>query len=601
MITLQKAILEMIARGESLHATMAALCVAIEKRLPGILCSVIAVDHGGLLHPVAGPSIPADLCALVDGLPIGPLAGSCGSSVYFNRPVAVTDIASDPRWDIARGIAVGDDIAACWSSPIADGTGRVLGAFAFYFPETRGPTALEKRIVGTCVQLCSIAFQRHERVRDREYRATHDELTGLGNRAAFSALLTRLSCAQPGSWGLLAIDLDNLKTVNDTFGHQGGDDLLRMAASRIAGAAAPDITFRIGGDEFVVLLQSPEALADIDATAQRIFTALGEPGDCGGFLVIASASIGGAVVSLEDDLPETVRQNADHALYFAKETGRGRFVRYWPGLGSPISDRIRMVRRLEAALRDDRIEARYQPIVSFETGQTLGLEALCRLRMPDGSTVSGLDLAMTDAQAASELTQRIITIVSRDLAEWRAAGLGLPFLAINVCSADLHSPNFGDDLARRFEASGLPLRQLEIEVNEASRACLREPAVAETIGWLRKHGVRVALDDFGKTVGSLTDLLGAPIDVIKLDPALMGTLGLDSPSTEVIGALIAMATRLDIAVVAESVETQRQADILRRFGCRWGQGHYFAAPLSFDDAARLLAEEPSRAPFRVAG
>lgn len=601
MITLQKAILEMIARGESLHVTMAALCSAIERRLPGILCSVVAVDHAGLLHPVAGPSLPEELCTLVEGLPIGPMVGSCGTAIYFNRPITVTDIAADPLWDIARDIALRNGMAACWSSPITDGAGRALGAFAFYFREKRGPTAIEQRVVSTCLHLCSIAFERHERVREREYRASHDELTGLGNRAAFSALLSRLTCTQPESWGLLAIDLDNLKTVNDTFGHQGGDDLLRMAASRIAAAAAPDITFRIGGDEFVVLLQSPEALADIDATAQRIFAALAEPGDCGGFLVIASASIGGAVVSIEDDLPETVRQNADHALYFAKETGRGRFVRYWPGLGSPISDRLRMVRRLEAALRDDRIECWYQPIVSFETGQVLGLEALCRLRMPDGSIVSGLDLAMSDAQAASELTRRIIAMVSRDLAAWRDAGLDLPFLAINVYAADLHSPAFREDLAGRFAACGLPLDRLVIEVNEAVRACLREPAVAETIGWLRARGVRLALDDFGRTVGSLTDLLTARIDVIKLDPALTGSLALDLPATEAVGALVAVANRLDIVVVAESVETQWQVDQLRRFGCRWGQGHYFAPPMPGDETAKFLAGAPDRGQFRSAG
>lgn len=184
---------------------------------------------------------------------------------------------------------------------------------------------------------------------------------------------------------------------------------------------------------------------------------------------------------------------------------------------------------------------------------------------------------------------------------WRESGLELPFLAINIGAADLHSPGFRHELATRFAEGGLPLDRLVIEVNEASRACLREPAVAQTLGWLRERGVRVALDDFGRTVGSLTDLLGAPIDVIKLDPVLTGAMAVDRPATEAVGALIAMATRLDIIVVAESVEAQRQVDQLRRFGCRWGQGHYFAQPMPADDAARLLRGEAGRIPFRVAG
>ena len=597
MMTLQNTILEMIARGEGLHATMAALCKAIEDRRPDILCSVVAVDRAGLLTPVAGPRIPPELCAAIAGRPIGPLVGSCGAAAYFNEPVEVTDIAADPRWEIVRDIAVRHDLVACWSSPINDGAGRVLGAFAFYFPEKRGPSAVERRLVATCLDLCTIAFERDERVREREHRATHDELTGLGNRAAFMVGLSRLTCAVPGAWGLLAIDLDNLKSVNDTFGHQGGDDLLRLAADRIASAVAPDLTFRIGGDEFVVLLQSPHLLADMDAAAESIFRALSEPGDCGGFLVTPAASIGGAVVAIEDELPETVRQNADHALYFAKETGRGRFVRYWPGIGSPITERIRMVRRLESALREDRIEPWYQPIVELDTGRPVGLEALCRLRTADGQIVSGIDLAISDAQVAAELTQRMLQAVALDFAHWRAAGLALPTLTVNVCAADLYAASFRHDLEHLFGAD-LGLDRLILDINEGLHSSLREPAVAEAVAWLRKRGVRIALDDFGKGMGALTDLLAVPVDVIKLDPGLMGSLAPDAPATAVVGGLIAMAHRLGIDVVAESIETQQQASQLRRFGCRYGQGYYFAAPMSRADVAGFLAAD-HQAPLQV--
>ena len=601
MLTIQNEILEMIARGESLHATMARLCRRVEVLSPGVVCSVVSVDRNGLLHPVAGESLPPEVGPIVEGLPIGPMVGSCGSAVYLNMPVAVLDITTDPRWqDIYPKVAAAG-IKACWSSPIRGGNGRVLGAFAFYYRENRGPTDDEQQIVGKCVHLSAIALERHERVLEREHRATHDELTGLGNRAGFNARLARMSCAHPESWGLLAIDLDNLKQVNDTYGHHVGDALLQLASGRLAEAVAPDQAFRIGGDEFVVLVQSPGTLADPEATVAQIFESFAREADCGGFRIAPEASMGGALVMAGDDSPEDVREHADHALYVAKATGRGRYVRYWKGLGSPIANKQREARKIEAGLRDERIDAWYQPIVGIDGGQLEGVEAYCRLTDPTGQVMSAADFGLpgSDARVAFEVTRRMLGIVARDLAQWQSTGLMLPFVAVNVGASDLRVPEFCEVVISAFAAQGVALDRLMLDVSGDGGIGPFDGAV-QVIGQLRERGVRIALDDFGKGRSALGDIVASPVDAIKLDPSLVRDLSPGSRASAVGRALVGLAADLGIVTIAEGVETPAQCQWLRLLGCTMGQGYHFAPAMRRGDLLALLEHPVYRRERRFA-
>lgn len=159
VLELQNTILEMVAKGEALKPTTDRLCVEIEKLLPNIVCSILWLDRSGLLHPLSGPSLPEEYSAAIDGAAIGPMVGSCGTAAYLRAPVAVTDIQTDPRWADYRGLPLSKNLKACWSTPICGGDDRVLGTFAFYYRENRGPTAAEQRIVDTCVYLCAIALE----------------------------------------------------------------------------------------------------------------------------------------------------------------------------------------------------------------------------------------------------------------------------------------------------------------------------------------------------------------------------------------------------------------------------------------------------------
>src|SRR6201992_772049 len=262
VLQLQNVILERVAKGEPLKQTTDRLCVEIEKRLPDTICSILWVDGQGILHPRSVPSL--------------------------QKAFSWTYSETDPLWQEFNEIPLAAGIRACWSSPIFDSRGRVIGTFAFYYREKRGPSETEREVVDTCVHLCAIALEWHERMLERERRASVDAPTELPNRGGFNTALSALDCNQSNAWALLLVDLDNLKIVNDTFGHRAGDALLQAVGHRLAEVAAPHAAFRLGGDEFAVLVTGAERVDDV---ARRILQAMAEPVSCDERLMVPSATI----------------------------------------------------------------------------------------------------------------------------------------------------------------------------------------------------------------------------------------------------------------------------------------------------------------------
>jgi diguanylate cyclase (GGDEF)-like protein len=591
LIELQAIILEMVATGETLERTAERLCSEVETLLPDVTCSVLTVDAAGLLHPLAAPSLPDAYSEALDGCSIGPLVGSCGAAAYLRQPVAVTDIATDERWTAFRDLALPLDLRACWSSPILNSRGLVLGTFAFYYRERRTATDFEREIVRKCLHLCIIAIERHERVVEHRRRAFNDALTGLPNRAAFDAALASLRCDVPGSWALFVVDLDNLKTVNDTFGHHAGDCLLKEASARLSEAIFPNRIFRIGGDEFAIILEGSDALHDLDLSAERLLAALQTPAVCDGHAIIPRATIGGAVLSHGDGVAERVRQNADFALYHAKESGRGGFVRYWPGIGTAMTRRLTAIRDVAAALQDHRIEAYYQPIVLLETREVVGLEALCRMRIGDRIvSASAFHEATTDVHVATELTSRMMSLIAADVRAWLDLGIPFQHVGINVSSADLHGA-VDRVLERTFAAEGVPLKHVILEVTETVYLGHGDRIVQKAVEAMRAKGLRVALDDFGTGHASLTHLLTVPVDILKIDKSFIDRLAPGNASEAIVEGLIGIAGKLNIRVVAEGIETEAQAAHLRQLGCKLGQGYLFSRAVDRQATTTLLLNQ----------
>jgi GGDEF domain-containing protein len=283
ILELQNVILEMIAKGEPLQDTIEQLCLHVEAIVPSTVCTVVAIGEGRL-HPLAAPSLPDYYSAALDNVEIGAFAGSCGTAAYQETAIAVTDIEHDPRWADFKHLAMPLGFKACWSTPVFSGD-RVVATFAFYYRVQRGPSELEQTIVDACVHLCAIAIERDERVRERQRLTYTDALTGLPNRAKFNQVLSKCASDAYGSWGILLADMDNLKLVNDTFGHATGDNLIQIVAQRIASIMTPERTFRIGGDEFAVLVQDTTSL-NLSIEAGKIITGLKRSARCNGHVIV---------------------------------------------------------------------------------------------------------------------------------------------------------------------------------------------------------------------------------------------------------------------------------------------------------------------------
>ncbi len=581
LLRLQNIILEMVARGDPLQATIDRLCREVELLAPDIVCSVLTVDQNGQLHPLSSPSLPKSYSSKLDGILIGPNVGSCGTAAYRREPVTVVDIATDPLWTDFRDLVLPLGLVACWSTPICSGQQRVLGTFAFYYREERGPSLVEQDIVATCVHLCTIALDRHERVSERHRLAYTDAMTGLGNRASFNVMVSQLPADRCEAWGLLLIDIDNLKIVNDSFGHEAGDDLIRCVAARIGAALPAGQAFRLGGDEFAVVVRPQDGRVDVNRIATDILDALKEPAECGGYTIVPKATIGGAVIGQGDCSVEAVRQNADFALYHAKETNRGKYVGYTQRFRTAMMRRVRAVHDVGAALSDNRIEAFYQPLVNLKSGEIDGVEALCRMRSETGEIIAAAEFheATSDVNVASELTRRMLALVSQDMRRW--LNLGIPFqrVGINVSSADFHSGRLDEQLTAAFRDADVPLKHLVLEVTETVYLGQRDHVVAREIKSLRSKGLLVALDDFGTGYASLTHLLTVPVDYIKIDKSFVDQLVPGHGGAAIIEGLVCIAQNLGIKIVAEGIETREQHALLRELGCDLGQGYLFAKPI----------------------
>lgn len=587
MIKLQNIILEMVARGRPLEETLERLCLLVEELFPEVLCSILSVDRAGRVHPLAGPRLPKSYSDALDGVEIGPEVGSCGSAAFLRKEVIVTDISTDRRWTDFKHLALPIGLKACWSYPIELAAGHVAGTFAFYFRETRGPTDEEREIIEVCLHLCAIALERDERVKERERRIHSDELTGLKNRAAFDvAMLEFASETQP--WGLVAFDLDNLKSTNDTFGHGAGDDLLKVVASRLADAAFPHPVFRIGGDEFAVIVKGSSA--DLASVAQLALSELRRPARCDQHMVAPSATAGGAVCDLEGMKPDIVRQNADLALYHAKEQNRGIYFEFHPRLRSRMTRRAGVIRRVSEALSENRIEAHYQPICRLVDRQVIGFEALCRLRTQQGALIAASHFleATTDASVSAALTRQMLNCIARDLGGWGMESRCPPYVAINLSPADFQNSDLTALLCREMDRANIAPHCIVVEITEAVYLGAGAHIIIQQIERLKRAGFRLALDDFGTGYASLSHLLDIPVDIIKVDRTFVKKIGENKQAAAIISGLIITAYQLGLEVIAEGVETEAQLTNLISLGCESGQGYLFGRATVAKEIAELL-------------
>ena len=559
------------------------LCRRVEEIAADVISSLLYVDAGGLIHPLGGPSLPDDYSRALDGVAIGPDVGSCGSAAFFGMPVLAMDLDTDPRWQPfkARPLEVG--LRACWSTPIKSKDGRVIGTFAFYFRECRAPSRWHQRIVDACVDLSALAIERKEARAQIARLAYYDMLTGLPNRARLRDLIAEATeaCPEGKHVALAFLDVDNFKDVNDTLGHSAGDELLVGFAQRLREQIQPgDMLGRLGGDEFVIVLPNRNA-AEASLMASRITEALVNPLQIGTKQVAMSASVGISMYPDNATDIDTLIQQADAAMYKAKQAGRSTFRFFSADMDRLAEQRLEYSAALRNAIANDILQLQYQPQIRTSDGAIHGVEALARWYDPVLGEVSPskfIPLA-EETGLIEQIGMWSIREACRQMAEWRAASVDIPCVSVNLSPINFQNANLAAAVGGILADHGLPPDVLMLEITEG--VIMNERSIAiETMNALRTLGVGLSLDDFGTGYSSLSRLAHLPIRELKIDRSFMRDVENDSSARAVVTTVVRVGQSLHLTVVAEGVETDGQRDLLTELGCDVIQGFLYARALS---------------------
>jgi diguanylate cyclase (GGDEF)-like protein/PAS domain S-box-containing protein len=425
--------------------------------------------------------------------------------------------------------------------------------------------------------------------------ANHDPLTGLPNRMFLQNHLPKAIERATQSKHILAVlflDLDRFKHINDSRGHEVGDKLLQEIARRIAAAVRPsDIVVRMGGDEFIVILEPLKDLSQIEGLATRINETLSAPVVIDGRAVVATVSIGISVFPRDGATMLELLKHSDTAMYQAKDRGRNNFQLFSPQMDRALKRRVAIESNLRAALKMNHLEVHYQPIVDIQGLKICALEALLRWKHPTHGWISPDDFI-----SIAEETGLIIPIgefvfqrVAADICAWRKAEVPLVPVSINISATQLERGNIKSVIQRLMSQFQIDSDLLQLELTEGSLFEKRTGTMRnDAIDNLRDLGVKIAIDDFGTGYSSLSYLKSWRVDALKIDRSFVRDIATDLSDHAIISAIIAMARSLNIQVIAEGIEGWQQFEMLRTMGCHKGQGYLFAKPCTATEAQKLL-------------
>lgn len=417
-----------------------------------------------------------------------------------------------------------------------------------------------------------------ERVR---WAANHDPLTQLPNRALFQRTFDR-TLAEARASGtavtVLMMDLDDLKRTNDALGHDAGDALLTEFALRLREAVrADDMVARLGGDEFAVLLHDVGEKEQVEIAVKSIVSSLKPPCEFDGKLLDIKSSIGASTFPDHGDTRAELLKHADIALYVAKNAGRGVLRIFEAAMRGDAQKRLSMLSLARDAIRDRSIVPYYQPKVDLRTGRLDGFEALLRWGHPikGVQTADTIAAAFQDGAIAAEISDLMIHSVIADMRRWSESGIPFGHVAINAAAAEFRTGRFAQKLLEQLHRTELPASSLQLEVTEMVFLGRGAEHVQEALRTLSAEGIKIALDDFGTGYASLSHLNHFPVDVIKIDRSFIEKLDTSDHDATIVRAVIKLGRSLGIKVVAEGIETEKQAEFLRKNRCHSGQGYLF--------------------------
>ncbi|MGF9759922.1 EAL domain-containing protein [Microvirga sp. 0TCS3.31] len=527
-------------------------------------------------------------------------------------------LSTSTRWNQLMGVPQEDTLGSGWARVLHPDDRSLMKQKWVEAVHTHGPLDVEcrgsladgsyrwfrSRAIprfaedGTVVRWYGTVEDIHDRklAEEQLHRAAyHDDLTGLANRRFFRERLKQVLDQvrdESDAIGLLVMDLDHLKQINDRFGHDAGDDLLKEFAQRLRQAVkATDVVARLGGDEFAVILPDITGEEDVAEAARTILCRMQEPLRRKGKALDCRTSIGGAITVGLDTSPEELQKQADLALYHSKSSGRGAFKMFVPALRQEAQRTASALEVAAKAVESGWILPFYQPKVVLASGAIGGFEALLRWQHPRGGIQSPEKIApaFNDTELGTAIGERMRACVLNDMRRWLDAGVSVGRIAVNASAAEFRRGDYAERVLDELRQMGVPARCLEVEVTESVFLGSGAEFVERALRTLSAEGVTIALDDFGTGYASLSHLKRFPVNTLKIDRSFVSGLEVDAGDAAIVKAVLSLGHNLGIEIVAEGVETAFQASLLQRMSCDLVQGYHFGRPMPATDVPSFIA------------
>lgn len=594
---MQTTILEAIAVGKPLQQILQMIVDIVESQANDVFCSIMFYEEEDqLLYIGYAPRLNEILEKTFDKIPVN-FNNDFGEHVEYMKGLIITEnIETDKHWEGYREEAISYGIRSCWSLPILSTDDSLLGIFALGHKTAKKPTKFEIEMLTSLCYLTGLAIERNKFEENIQYLASHDVLTDLANLRHFKEVAAdRIEQAKHSNvkLGILFLDLNEFKSINDTFGHAYGDTILKTIAQRIKRSVTDhDIVSRIGGDEFVILIGHVTSDEQVIDVAETILQAIKNPIMIHNSEFHVTTSIGISVYPDHGQVIEELIRNADTAMYNVKSTGGNTSKIYDETMADLALEYFSLQTEFRKALKQNQFLLHYQPKVNTGTGEVIGVEALVRWNHPEKGLISpAIFIPLAEESGfIMELGVWVIQETCRQIKAWKQLGSFDIRVAVNVSVRQFIQQDVVKLVKDTLRKEGLPPNCLEIEITE-SVFIKHENIIQDAIANLQEIGIRVSIDDFGTGYASLSYLKQFRANTIKIDRSFIRSLPKMKDDAAIVSTVITLARKLNMDVVAEGVETKEQAEFLLRKGCSDVQGFYYSKPLPPEQLLEFLSQK----------
>ncbi|MBI3284030.1 MAG: EAL domain-containing protein [Burkholderiales bacterium] len=599
----QNRLLQLIGGDEDLSFILEAICQFVEKLCPHWYAGIqLLSDDRRSFAQALGNRFPEVLQAQLPGMTLTYGNGIWSEAVLNVLPAWTDDILHASSMQFVNALETLAGFASCGAWPIIGKNGQLLGSFTLFFSSREPLSEEDLGLIGITTDIAGIAIEGRRSEKKILQLAHYDDLTGLPNRFLYNQHLAKslaLAERNRNRLAVLFLDLDRFKNINDTFGHDEGDKVLHNVAHRFRQCLREsDIIARVGGDEFILLIDEYSDPRDLGDIADKLLFEAAQPFDIAGQECQLSASIGIATYPADGKDAQTLLKNADIAMYRAKNKGKDNYQFYASEMNVHTVERLAFEARLRKALERREFVVYYQPKVDVSSGMIVGAEALVRWNHPErGILFPGEFITLAEeAGLISRLGMLVLDIACRDILSFRAVDKSFGRVAINLSGVQFNDMHMLDEVKSVVDFWRVPANSIEFEITESMVMHNREQAIILMDG-LKDAGFTLSIDDFGTGYSSLAYLKRFPVDSVKVDRSFIKDIPDDPNDTAIVLAIVAMAHTLGLKVIAEGVDSEVQLDTLRDCRCDEYQGYYFSKAVPDQEFVQLLQKQANASLF----